>query len=90
MIAFITVGAAVGFALGLRFKVFVLVPATLAAAFAIMVSGHGLREIAPAMLATAVLLQVGYVLGCVVQICARAYIQARATPSDRLSKSKAA
>jgi hypothetical protein len=90
MIAFVTIGGAVGFALGLRFKVFVLVPVTLAAACAIMVSGHGLRAIAPAMLAAAMLLQVGYILGCVVQVYARAYFQARGRRGYRLSKSKAA
>jgi hypothetical protein len=86
MIVFVTVGAVVGFALGLRFRVFVLFPVTLAAVCAIAATGHGLSAIAPAMLATAVLLQVGYILGCVVQVYAGAYIQARATPNYRSFK----
>ena len=89
MIVFVAVGAVVGFALGLRFKVFVLVPATLAAACAVLVTGQGLRSMALAVMATAALLQVGYILGCVVRVYAGAYFQARATPSYRPSKSKA-
>jgi len=73
MISFVAIGTIVGTLLGLRFKVFVLVPATLIAALAIVATVHGARTIAITILATTVLLQIGYVLGYI----AHAYADAR-------------
>ena len=87
---FLIIGTIVGVSLGLRFKVFVLVPATLVVACAIIATGHGLQAIALTVLATAVLLQVGYIVGCVVRAHAGVYLQARKIPRHRLSRSKPA
>jgi len=64
---FLIIGTIVGILLGLRFKVFALIPAILVAACAIIATGHGIKTIAATMLATTALLQIGYVLGCVVR-----------------------
>jgi hypothetical protein len=62
------IGAMAGILLGLRFKVFVLIPATLIAACTIIAMGHGFKAIVLTTLTTAALLQIGYVLGCVVRV----------------------
>jgi hypothetical protein len=67
---FFLTSAIVGILLGLRFKVFVLVPATLIASCTIIATGHGFQAIALTVSATAALLQIGYVLGCVIRVCA--------------------
>ena len=87
MIYFFTIGTIVGILLGLRFKVFVLVPATLIIACAIAVTGHGPKSIAVTILATTALLQMGYVLGCVVRMYANAYVQERMASRHHLSRS---
>jgi hypothetical protein len=75
---FMITGAVAGILLGLRFKAFVLIPATLIAAFAIIAMGHGFKAIVLTTLATAALLQIGYVLGCVFRVYAGAYLSDRA------------
>jgi hypothetical protein len=87
MMFFFIIGTVAGILLGLRFKVFVLIPAILIAAGAIIVTDHEPRVIALTMLATAALLQIGYILGCVVRVYAGAYLQARTAPRYRLSRS---
>jgi hypothetical protein len=86
MMAFLIFGAVAGFLLGLRFKVFVLLPATLITGCAIIISEHSLAAVVMTVLATAALLQLGYFLGCVVGVRAGTYFKAR-TQSYRLSKS---
>jgi hypothetical protein len=88
MMIFIIIGTIAGILLGLRFKVFVLVPAILIAACAIIVTGHGLKAIVLTVLATAALLQIGYILGCVVRAYAGGYLQEGTTPHCRPSRSK--
>lgn len=67
MVVFFTVGAVAGILLGLRFKVLVLVPVVLIATVAIVLSGHGLRVIVFTEFGTVVMLQVGYIGGCVLR-----------------------
>jgi hypothetical protein len=78
----------VGTLLGLRFKVLVLVPFIVVAACAIIATGDGVRAIALTILATAVLLQVGYALGLVVRVLAARYLWARNKPRYPFSKSR--
>ena len=86
---FVIVGILVGVLLALlRFKVLVLVPTILIAACAIIVTGHELTVIALTILATAALLQIGYVVGCIARVYADAHLRARKAPRHRLSKSK--
>jgi hypothetical protein len=75
MMIFLIIGSIVGILLGLRFKVFVLVPAILIAAGAIVMAGHGLKLIVLTVLATAAVLQIGYVVGCVARVYANAYVR---------------
>jgi predicted membrane channel-forming protein YqfA (hemolysin III family) len=82
------VGLLVGMLLGLRFKVFVLVPFILIAACATIATGHGVKAIALAILATAMLLQIGYILGLVVRVWAAPYLWRRRISRSQLSKSK--
>jgi len=70
----VAIGAIVGILLGVRFKVFVLLPAILVAAGVIIITGHGLKVIALTLLSTVVLLQVGYFVG--------AYLRARTQPDS--------
>jgi len=87
MISFIAIGTIVGTLLGLRFKVFVLVPATLITALAVVATLHGARTIAITMLATTILLQIGYVLGCIAHAYADARWHGRTALRHRASKS---
>jgi len=64
---FFLISGIVGILLGLRFKVFVLLPATLIASCTVIATGHSFKAIALTLLATAALLQIGYVLGCVIR-----------------------
>jgi hypothetical protein len=64
---FFLISAIIGILLGLRFKVFVLIPATLIASCTVIATGHSFKAIVLTLLATAALLQVGYVLGCVIR-----------------------
>jgi hypothetical protein len=60
----IFIGCAIaGILLGLRFKVFVLVPAFLLATAIVIPSGHGLRATALMVFVAVVLIQIGYIAG---------------------------
>ena len=78
----------VGTLLGLRFKVLVLVPVILIAGSAIIAVGDGLKAIALTIMATAVLLQVGYALGLIVRVLAAQYLWAKNKPRYPFSKSR--
>ena len=88
MMLFLIIGTLAGVLLGLRFKVFVLVPFILIIACATIATGHGLKAIALTILATAVLLQIGYILGLVVRVWAGRYPRKRKNPRYQPSKSK--
>jgi hypothetical protein len=90
MMVFLIIATTAGILLGLRFKVFVLVPAVLIAASLVIITGHGLKMVALTILATTASLQIGYILGCVVRVYAAAYLPARTTPRYRLSRSEPA
>jgi len=83
MIAFVSIGTIAGILLGLRFSVFVLVPSILLATGVILASGHELKIIAFTVFGTAVSLQFGYLVGCIVRVMAAAYLQARGTVHHR-------
>ena len=74
MIGFLAIGAVAGMMLGLRFRVLVLVPATIFVTGGVtaagLVGGQPFRVIALTVILTAALLQVGYVIGCVVEVVA--------------------
>jgi hypothetical protein len=77
VVASFIIAPIVGILLGLRFKVFVLVPATLLAAVAVTASGHQSKvTLALSLLGTVVLLQIGYLVGLIV----RAHLQREAMP----------
>jgi hypothetical protein len=78
----------IGTLLGLRFKVFVLVPAILIVACVIIATGDGLKAIAFTIFASAVTLQIGYALGLAVRVLAAQYLWARNKPRYRFSKSR--
>ncbi len=84
---FFIIGAIAGILLGLRFKVFVLVPAILLAMVVIIRSSHGLKVIALTLFGTVVLLQIGYIVGRVLRVMAREHLPAQKTahypPSSR-------
>ena len=89
MMMSLMIGTIVGMLLGLRFKVFILVPVILIAAGTIIVGGHGLKMIVLTMVATAASLQIGYVLGCAVRMYLDAYLHERtALRHDRLDLSR--
>ena len=90
MMVFLIIATIAGIFLGLRFKVFVLVPAVLIVSAAVIVAGGGLKVVALTMLATTALLQIGYIFGCVVRVYAAAYLPARTMPRYRLSRSEPA
>jgi len=71
MLVFFIAGTIAGILLGLRFKVFALIPATLLAAGVVIVTDGELRVVALNVFGTAVLLQIGYFVGCVVRFYAR-------------------
>jgi hypothetical protein len=84
-VACFVVAVIVGILLALRFKVFVVVPATLLAVAVIVVSSHQ-PKLATALtsVGTAALLQIGYVVGVLV----RALLQRMSKPrSSDFSKS---
>ena len=89
---FLIIGTLVGVLLGLRFKVLVLVPFILILACAIIARGGGLEAIALAILATAVLVQIGYMFGyllvLVVRFWAGRYLSKPKTRAYQPSKSK--
>ena len=66
VVTYFVIATIAGIALGLRFKVFVLIPATLVM-IAIVATGHQPRVVlALTALGTAVLLQTGYFVGGIV------------------------
>ena len=78
MIVFLVIGTIAGILLGMRFKVFVLAPATLLAAAVIIASSHQSKvAMALTVLATTVLLQIGYLFGLAIRAMARARLQRR-------------
>ena len=90
MMLFLIIGALAGALLGLRFKVFVLVPLILILACAIIASGDRWKAIAFTILATAVLVQIGYVLGRVCCVWAGRYLRRRKDPRYQPPKSNSA
>jgi hypothetical protein len=68
---FLIVGAIAGIWLGTRFKVFVLLPAILVTAGIVIASGHSLLT----WLGTVALLQIGYLVGCVLRVDARGFLR---------------
>jgi hypothetical protein len=68
---FVIIGGLTGLLLGLRFKVFVLVPSILILTCAIVATGDGWKAIGVTIFATAVLVQIGYLIGLVGRIWAR-------------------
>jgi hypothetical protein len=88
MMLFLIIGTLAGVLLGLRFKVLVLVPFILILACAIIATGDGWKTIAITILATAVLLQIGYLVGLVVRGWAGWYLGAGKKPRYQSAKSK--
>ena len=85
MIVFLVVATLAGVLLGMRFKVFVLAPATLLSAAVIIASGHQPKvAMALTVLATTVLLQIGYLVGLAIRAMARARLQRRTTAGRAL------
>ena len=80
----------VGVLLGLRFIVFVFLPFILIFACAIVATGDGWKAIVLTTLATAVLIQIGYVLGVVGRLWAGRYLRRRKDPRYQPSKSNPA
>jgi hypothetical protein len=82
MTALLIIGAVAGALLGLRFKILVLIPASLITTGAVTIAdlarGYEFRLGALAILGTVVLLQIGYLFGCIVQAVIPAH-QIRAT-----------
>ena len=69
MVAFFIIATIAGLLLALRFKVFVLVPAILLAALAVIASGQQpIVTIALTLVGTVVLLQIGYFVGGTVRV----------------------
>jgi predicted phage tail protein len=91
MIVFLIIGAFAGIMLGLRFKVFVLGPATLLVTAAITVSGiasgHEPGMIALTAFGAVASLQIGYFVGGILQVMAPAHLLARTTVRYRPPKS---
>ena len=74
MIGFLAIGAVAGIMLGIHFRVLVLVPATLFFAGVVtavgLIGDQQLKVIALTLVGTAALLQVGYIVGCVLDFAA--------------------
>jgi hypothetical protein len=78
MAIFLVAGAIIGILLGLRFKVLVLVPASVLATVVIILSesGHELSVIVLTLVGTLVSLQMGYLAGGILRYLVRAYLPA--------------
>jgi len=78
MAVFLITGAIIGTLLGLRFKVLVLVPASVLAAIAVIINGRAdkLSVIVLTLVGTLVSLQVGYIAGSIIRFLAVAYLPA--------------
>ena len=83
MVVFLVIGTIAGILLGLRFKVLVLVPATLLAAIFVIASGHEPKMIALTLMGTVVLLQIGYFVGSTLRAIIRAHLPARSSGTSR-------
>jgi hypothetical protein len=79
MAIFLITGVIFGILLGLRFKVLVLVPASVLATIVIIVigRGHELSVIVLTVIGTLVALQIGYLGGSVLRFLARSYLARR-------------
>ena len=77
---FLIIGALAGVLLGLRFKVFILVPFILILACAIIATSDGWKAIVLTTLATAVLIQIGYALGLAGRVWAARHLRGRKNP----------
>jgi hypothetical protein len=79
MAVFLITGAITGILLGLRFKVLVLVPASVLATVVVIVSrsGHELSVIVLTLVGTLVALQMGYLASSVLRFLARSYLPRR-------------
>jgi hypothetical protein len=89
MAVFLITGAIIGIILGLRFKVLVLLPASVLATVVIIISGsgHSLSTIVLTLVGTVVSLQVGYIAGSVLRFLARTYLPTRTTVRPHSYKS---
>jgi hypothetical protein len=78
MAIFLVAGAIIGILLGLRFKVLVLVPASVLATVVIILSesGNELSVIVLTLVGTLVSLQMGYLAGGILRYLVRAYLPA--------------
>jgi len=76
MLVFLIAGAIAGILLGIRFKVLVIVPASLLAAIIIIAngSGHESGAVVLTLLATLAALQIGYVVGSILRVAIRANV----------------
>jgi len=76
MAVFLITGAITGILLGLRFKVLVLVPASVLATVVVIVSrsDHELGVIVLTLVGTLVALQMGYIAGSILRFLARTYL----------------
>ena len=76
MAVFLVTSAIAGILLGLRFKVLVLVPASVLATVVVIVSrsGHELTVIVLTVVGTLVALQMGYLAGSILRFLARTYL----------------
>jgi hypothetical protein len=76
MAVFLIAGAITGILLGLRFKVLVLVPASVLATVVVIVSRieHELSVVVLTLVGTLVALQMGYIAGSILRFLARAYL----------------
>ena len=79
MAIFLVAGAIIGILLGLRFKVLVLVPASVLATVVIILSesGNELSVIVLTLVGTLVSLQVGFLVGSILRFLARSYLPGR-------------
>jgi hypothetical protein len=90
MMLFAIIGTLAGVLLGLRFKVLVLIPFILMLACAIIATGDGWRAIALTIFVTAVLVQIGYLLGLAGRVWVGWYLMRRKNPRCQPAKSKPA
>jgi hypothetical protein len=74
MLVFLIAGAIAGILLGIRFKVLVIVPASLLAAVIVIAngSGHKLGAVVLTLVGTLASLQIGYVVGSILRALVRA------------------
>jgi hypothetical protein len=78
MLVFLIAGAIAGVLLGIRFKVLVLVPASLLAAVIVVANGsrQQLGAVVLTLLGTVASLQIGYVVGSILRALVRARLPA--------------